>query len=233
MPANAQYDPTPLTDGNQLLAAAQSSVINLANPTATSLILFAVPAMEPGTFTTVSVSMPSSELIDALVAAAVRALDIPNWTYSTGTYNGNVAGLMALYASWTRQGADVGEYFIIGPEDVFNLLSQDQPIQDMWVNYELQANGFEGASGLNGIPLVQRGVSSFLPPTKQQVLEALPQGTSETEIVDYTEVQPPPSLEQVKAGEDTDTDKWWLAAGVGAAALAGYGVFRLVKKGRK
>ena len=231
MPATAIYDPTPITDGNQLLNLAQASVINLANPQATSVVVFAVPAMEPGTFTSVSVSMPSSELIDALVAAAVRALQIPNWTYSTGEYTADVARLMAVYGSWIRQGKDVGEYFIIGPTDVYNLLAQDQQIQDYWVNYTLQANGYQGISG--GIPLVQQGVSQIFVPTKEQILGQLPEGTPPDIVVGAHEVEPPPSLEQVLADREDDGGKWWLLAGVAAAGVAGYGVFHLMKRGRK
>lgn len=211
-------NPTVLSDGNQLMAAAQSTVVNLVTSSAPSLIVFAVPAEEPGTFTTVSVSMTSSELINALDAAAVRAMNVPNYEQYNGKYDINTARLMSVYGSWIRGGADVGEYYIIGQQDVYNLLAQDPSFQQL----------INSVSGKNGIPLVQEGVGTFLAPSKDAFSDQVPLDS----VVTYDEVEKPEGgYDFTGAGED-DMSKWWLWGGIAAAGVVGYGLFSMVKKGR-
>lgn len=228
--ANTQYYPNPIADGNVMLTWAQSTVVNLANPSAPSSVNFAVPYSEPGTYTIVNVTMESEELINALIGAAALALNLgDSFSSRPGVYNADVARLMALYASWTRGGTDVGDYYILGPIDVYNLLAQDPAVQEIWVNATLNASGYEGVSGLNGIPLVQQGISQFLAPDKDAFKAQLPPGSKVTGVEDLPN---PEGLETVGAGEKEES-KWWLYGGIAAAGVAAYTVYAMTKRGRR
>lgn len=231
--ALTQFFPGPV-DSTGMIQFAQRTVVNIEDPSGVSVVNFGVPDSE-GTLMVVAVTLPSSELISALTSAAVVALNIPNFTQNDGTYNPAVAQLMSYYASWTRNGEPVEPYYILGQEDVYNLLAQDPNVQEMWVNNTLRNNGFEGISGLNGIPLVQKGVSHLVKPSKEAFKAKLPAGSK---VTDSEELPPPEGgeggLNVIGVySHDPDDNKWWLLGGVAAAGLAGYTVFRMMKRGRK
>jgi len=230
------YNPTPMAV-SELAALSQYSVTNLVTPGATCLIHFAVPWTEEGKFVTVAISMPSEDLINRLAASAVQQLKLGSSydQYYTGKYDLSFARLMATYASWIRNGADVGTYFIVGPVDVANLLAND-PMTQGDVNNVLAANGFTGVSGMNGVPLV--GATQFFVPKKSDLVgpegEQLPPGT----VVGYEDVVVPPavqpgSLTTVGASDEKSSAYWWMVAGVAAAGAAAYGVVKMVKRGRR
>lgn len=224
---NYTFDPTP----RELMAYADASVVNLTAYEMPCVIPFAVPSMEPGLFMNVTMSVMSNQLIEILCSAAVRQMGgPPNWPGSQGTYDASVARLMALYANWTHQGVGGGEYYIVGPNDVFNLLVADEWTQGQ-VNAQLTANGYGGATGYNGIPLVGKDIGFFAVPDKSYPHLKLPEGK---DVVTSDQLPPVGGIESVIAGAgDDDKTNWGLVAAGGAAAVAaGFVVFKMVKKGR-
>jgi len=227
MAFNYTFDPTP----RDLMAYADASVVNLTAYEMPCVIPFSIPWTEPGKFMNVTMSVMSNELIEILCSAAVRQMGgPPNWPGSEGTYDANVARLMALYANWTHQGVGGGEYYIVGPNDVFNLLVADDWTQGQ-INSVLTANGIEGARGYNGIPIVGKDIGFFAVPDKNYPHLKLPEGK---DVVTSDQLPPVGGIESVIAGaSEDDKTNWPLIVGGGAVALlAGWGVMKMVKKNR-
>lgn len=222
MAFNYTFDPTP----RESYEYADASVINLIGGDAVCVVPFAVPSSEPGLFMNVTMSCTSAELIQVLDGAAVNQMQgPPNWPGSGGKYDANMARLMAIYASWIRKGADVGEYYIVGPSDVFTLLMYDPWTQGQ-IKGVLAANGFAGTSGNNGTPMV---TGSFIAPSADSI--KTPGGAP---VTTSDQVPPVDGFETVVVGEDEEKTNWPLIVGGGAAVLgAGYVVMQMIKRGRR
>lgn len=231
MAYNTIYDGYVITSAEELMGIAQNSTIIDLNGGAESVcvIPFAIPAVEPGTFTSASMSMNSGELITVLCSAAIRAMSTPQspLPFPTGKtkYDADVASLMAIYASWTRNGLNVGEYYILGPDDVYNLLAQDPWTQGQ-INGKLLEQGYEGVSGNNGIPIIKDGLSRFYAPSK----DAFKTQYGLPAVTDSNDVPTTGGWTSVVADEQNKSGYWWLYAGIAAAGLAAYGVVTMTKK---
>lgn len=220
MAFNYTFDPTP----RQLGDYQDASVINLLGGDPVCVVPFAVASSEPGLFMNVTMSCTSAELIKVLDGSAVSQMQgPPNWPGSGGVYDANMARLMAIYAGWVRK-SDVGQYYIVGPSDVFMLLMYDPWMQGQ-INGVLASNGFTGASGNNGMPLV---TGSFIAPSAGSI--KTPNGEA---VTTSDQVPPIEGLEQVVATGSDKTNWGLIAFGSAAALISGIVVVKMVKKGRK
>ena len=221
-----RYDGNVLTP-EQLVGRADEANINLYGGEGLCVVPFAVQDIDG--FTTVYIYMNSSELVNQLCVAAIAAMPgvitAENPFPFTGKYDVSTARLMAMYASMARGGASIGNYYIVGPEDVNNLLAVDPDTQAM-VNNVLNAQGYD-ASGNNGVPVIVRGHGPFVVPTKNDL------GLPASEVVDYNDVplpNPVPGVTPVVASASDYGSGWWLYGAVVAAGLAAWGIVSMTKK---
>jgi len=227
MPPLTKYDPNHVTSSG-VANLANVTTINLHGGDATCVIPFAIPSSEPNMTMIVTMTMKSSELITVLSTAAASALNLgASFPGGKTEYDCDVASLMALYASWTRSGMDVGQGYVVGPSDVYNLLAQDPWTQGQ-INAALtQQGGFEGISGNNGLPLIRKDYGSFLTPAS----ETLKAKCGFADVGDPTTVPPTGGMDQVVYKKD-DGYGWKLWAGIAAAGVATAILLKGVKKGR-
>jgi hypothetical protein len=216
--------------GPEMKSAIQGAVIDLSGGAKPCQFGYAIPTPDAGMYDTGYVVTDSQTLISILQDSAATELEAASGmkpgelgAIVNGVYDCDCAKLMAMYAAYTRQ-QKVGDAYILSVSDVYNILARSYSLQGN-INQTLMDSGYGGPiTGYNAIPLMD-GTSTYVPPS--------PNCGAGAKVINGNDLPPVGGLNLVGASEDDGESKWWLLGGVAAAGLAGYTVFRMMKRGRK